>query len=182
MSYVIATRLIERTIADAMPAIRQCKGVGWTPCNRDPMLLLSEEGEVISLYKAAARVLKPTRSGEYLAVNAAGKTTHIHRLMAETWFGPAPFTGAEVRHLDGNRFNNALRNLAWGSYADQWRDKIRHGTDNCGERNPQAKLTRERVRQMRDLRCRGRTFKSIAEAFGISPMTAHRAITGGSWK
>lgn len=182
MTYVIARRVIERTIDDAAPAILQCKGVGWTPSVRDPMLLLSEEGEVISLYKTRARVLKAGLSGEYLAVNASGRTTHVHRLMAETWLGPAPFRGAEVRHLDGNRFNNALRNLAWGSGRENSADKLRHGTDNNGERNPQAKLTRQKVRQMRGLRSAGRTFKSIAEEFGVAPMTAHRAITGGTWK
>jgi hypothetical protein len=166
---------------DAMPAIRQCCGVGWTPSSRDPMLLLSEEGEVISLYKKKPRVLKPTMSGAYHAVNADGKTTHIHRLMAESWFGPAPFLGAVVRHLDGDRFNNRLSNLAWGTSAENSDDQARHGTRMHGERNPMARLTRSAVEQMRGLRASGRTFKSIASQFGVSPMTAHRAITGASW-
>jgi DNA invertase Pin-like site-specific DNA recombinase len=48
--------------------------------------------------------------------------------------------------------------------------------------NPMARLTRASVNQMRELRASGRTFKSIAKQFGVSAMTAHRAITGGSWK
>lgn len=174
--------MIERTFADAYPAISQCTGVGWTPSSRDGFLLLSEDGEVVSLYKKRARVLKPTLCGEYHAVNAAGRTTHIHRLMAETWFGPPPFPNAVVRHLDGDRFNNRLSNLAWGTYGENSEDQERHGTRMYGERNPMARLTREAVKHMRELRTTGRTFKSIAKQFGVSPMTAHRAITGGSWK
>lgn len=186
MNAVIATRTIERTSDDLMAAVfGQCTGRGWAPSTRDEFLWLSEDGEVVSLYKKRARKLRPTMSGEYYAVGVGAegnRTTHIHRLMAETWLGPPPFPKAEVRHLDGDRFNNRLSNLAWGSYQEQWQDKLRHGTDSNGERNPMAKLTRVAVEQMRQLRATGRTFKSIASQFGVSPMTAHRAITGGSWK
>lgn len=162
----------------------QCTGCGWTASARDEFLWLSEDGEVISLYRKKAMKLKPTRSGEYLAVGVGENktTTHVHRLMAESWLGPPPFPGAIVRHLDGDRFNNRLSNLAWGSYAENSGDQERHGTRMYGERNPMARLTREAVEQMRELRAAGRTFKSIARQFGVAPMTAHRAITGGSWK
>ena len=182
---VIATRVITRTFADLTPIFGECEGVGWTHTFRDPFIWISEMGEVVSLYKKKARKLKPTMSGEYLAVGVgvgAQRTTHIHRLMAETWFGPPPHPRAIVRHLDGDRFNNRLSNLAWGTYAENGADMVMHGTSSPGERNGMARLTRDAVRQMRELRAAGRTFKSIARQFGVSPMTAHRAITGGSWK
>lgn len=186
MARVIACRVIERTSDDLAQAVfAQCTGRIWTPTFRDPFLWLSEDGEAVSLYRKRARKLRPALSGEYYAVSVGaegGRTTHVHRLMAETWLGPPPFPKAEVRHLDGNRFNNRLSNLAWGSYEDQWQDKLRHGTDNRGERNPQAKLTQEIVRQMRLRRAEGATFKKIADEFGVTPMTAHRAATGRSWK
>jgi hypothetical protein len=186
MNDVIATRVIERTGADLMQAVfRECTGRIWTNTFRDPFLWVSEDGEVVSLYKKKARKLKPTMSGAYHAVSIGSegnRTMHVHRLMAETWFGPSPFAGAVVRHLDGDRFNNRLSNLAWGTYAENAADQIAHGTSPTGERNGMARLTREAVRQMRELRAAGRTFKSIASQFGVSPMTAHRAITGGSWK
>lgn len=185
MSGVIATRVIERTSADLAQAVfKECTGCCWTSSARDPFVWLSEDGEAVSLYRKKALRLKPAMSGTYLAIGVgeAKTTTHIHRLMAETWFGPPPHPRAVVRHLDGDRFNNRLSNLAWGTHAENSEDQVRHGTSARGERNGNAKLTRDAVHHMRDLRATGRTFKSIAKQFGVSPMTAHRAITGGSWK
>lgn len=185
MSRVIAKRVIERTVDDLHPLIfgPEVTGRVWTQTFRDPFIWLSEDGEVVSLYKKKARKLKPTLSGQYHAVGVGEnhRTTHIHRLMAETWFGPPPHPNAVVRHLDGNRFNNRLSNLVWGTAAENSEDQRRHGTRMYGEKNPCARLTREAVQQMRELRASGRTFKSIARQFGVATMTAHRAITGGSW-
>ena len=182
---VIARRVIERSSDDLAQAVfSHCTGRIWIPCWRDEFLWLSEDGEIVSLYRKKAMRLKPTMSGSYFAVGVGEekKTTHIHRLMAESWFGPAPFPRAVVRHLDGNRFNNKVTNLACGTHAQNSADQIAHGTHAAGERNGNAKLTRKAVAEMRALRTAGRTFKSIAGEFGVSPMTAHRAITGGSWK
>lgn len=38
-----------------------------------------------------------------------------------------PPAGHECRHLDGDRQNNALDNLAWGTRAENVADTIRHG-------------------------------------------------------
>lgn len=181
---VVARRVIERTSADLIPGMFSGTGRGWTPTFVDPFIWVSEDGEVLSLYKKKARIMKQSLSGEYLAVGVGEnhRTTHVHRLMALTWFGPPPFAGAVVRHIDGDRFNNCVSNLVWGSYAENSADQARHGTRMDGERNPMARLDRASVAQMRSLRATGRTFKSIASQFGVSAMTAHRAITGGSWK
>ena len=88
----------------------------------------------------------------------------------------------QVRHLDGNRNNNAASNLAWGTKAENEADKFQHGTTPKGEANPQAKLTRAAVDKMKVVRAStGRSFAKIAAQFGVSTMTAHRAITGVSW-
>lgn len=185
MGNIIARRVIERTSDDLMKAVfEQCTGRCWTQSARDPFLWLSEDGEVVSLYKKIARKLSPTMSGKYYAVGVGDghRTTHVHRLMVESWYGPPPQPDSIVRHLDGDRFNNNLSNLVWGTYAENSDDQERHGTRMYGERNPAARLTRDAVEQMRALRATGRTFKSIAKQFGVSPMTAHRAIIGGTWK
>jgi hypothetical protein len=181
---VFARLTIERQSEDVLPAIMAARGVGWFQLLEDPFKWVSEEGEVLSLHRKRAIVLRPILSGDYLAVSIGrgNKTTHIHKIVCETFNGPRPFPGAQVCHLDGNRMNNAARNLAWGTAKENNSHKVLHGTDGRGERNGQAKLTRDAVRQMRAQRGLGRTFKSIADEFGVSAMTAHRAITGGSWK
>lgn len=174
-----ATRVETRSTLDFVRAKAGATGMMWLPLPADPFLFVSEDGEVVSLHKSG-RILKASLSGEYQGVKVAGVTRHIHRLVCETFHGPRHVM--VVRHLDGDRKNNRLSNLAWGTPLENSEDQARHGTRMCGERNPQSRLTRSAVEQMRQLRTTGRTFKSIAKQFGVSPMTAHRAITGGTWK
>jgi hypothetical protein len=178
------TMTVHRPVETVTPLLQSCRGVAWVQLERDPFILVSEEGEVVSLNRKKPRLLKPTMSGEYHAVGIGAKkaTTHIHRIVCETFIGPRPFEGAVVRHLDGDRFNNSATNLAWGTHAENMADMRAHGTSATGERNGQAKLTRPAVAQMREQRASGLTFKAIAKRHGVSNMTAHRAITGGSWK
>lgn len=51
----------------------------------------------------------------------------IHRLVLTAFVGE-PLKGQECRHLDGNRLNNQLSNLAWGSRSENAQDRLRHGT------------------------------------------------------
>lgn len=180
MNAPFAVRVETRSVADMVAAKSGATGVCWLPLDADPFLFVSEDGEIVSLHHKPGRVLSLSRSGEYLGVKVAGTTRHIHRLVCETFNGNRP--GMVVRHLDGNKLNNRLSNLAWGTHEENAADKIGHGTANYGERNPQAKLTRSKVAEMRLERMEGHTFKQIAERHGVAPMTAHRAITGGSWK
>src|SRR5262245_52174442 len=55
----------------------------------------------------------------------------VHRLVLEAFMGPCP-PGLQCRHLDGNRQNNRLDNLTWGSASDNEADKRHHGTTQQG--------------------------------------------------
>ena len=63
------------------------------------------------------------------------RSAGVHRLMAEAFYGPAPGRWHHARHLDGDRTNNVLANIAWGSPRDNAMDTIRHG------RHPKAAMT-----------------------------------------
>lgn len=65
----------------------------------------------------------------------------VHRIVAETFIGPAPSKKHEVRHLDGNNQNNIPTNLAWGSKKDNAEDKIRHGRQPRGAYSVRSKLS-----------------------------------------
>jgi HNH endonuclease len=107
---------------------------------------------------------------------------YIHRGVCELFNGPCP-DGMECRHLDGNKLNNRATNLAWGTPSENSADKALHGTMQFGESNPMAKLTSEKVQQMRLMRQQNNTpYYRLAEAFGVSTMTAFRATTGRAWK
>ena len=68
----------------------------------------------------------------------------LHSLMLETFIGPRP-AGMIIRHLDGDKLNNRLDNLCYGTYAENAEDTIKHGRTLPGERNPSRRLTREQV-------------------------------------
>lgn len=51
----------------------------------------------------------------------------IHAVVLASFVGPRP-EGLEVLHRDGDRANNRLDNLSWGTHAENVRDQLAHGT------------------------------------------------------
>lgn len=98
-----------------------------------PSYLVSNQGRVVSERRTPARELTPRIKRGYALVRLADgrggdKQQAIHRLVLAAFVGPCP-DGMEVRHLDGDRGNNVLSNLAYGTRSENSRDKRSHGTD-----------------------------------------------------
>lgn len=55
-----------------------------------------------------------------------GRTWKRHALVLSAFVGPRP-SGAVGRHLNGNRMDNRLANLAWGTSSQNQRDTVEHG-------------------------------------------------------
>lgn len=62
------------------------------------------------------------------------RTVAVHLLVAAAFHGPRP-AGLEVRHLNGDPADNRAANLAYGTHAENMRDRVRHG------RHPHARKT-----------------------------------------
>lgn len=62
-----------------------------------------------------------------LSIDGKAVKKYVHRLVLYTFRGEPPI-GYEARHLDGDRTNNRLSNLQWGSRSENTLDKVRHGT------------------------------------------------------
>lgn len=83
----------------------------------------------------SARILRPqsvSRNGRtYLKLclwaNDKRSKFGVHQLVAECFIGSRPDGCTQTRHLDGNQFNNAYWNLAWGTALDNAADRKRHG-------------------------------------------------------
>jgi len=76
----------------------------------------------------------------------------LHHLVLEAFIGMRP-QGCETRHLDSDKSNNALSNLAWGTARENMEDRRARGTifkipSMHGEDNPISKLTEENVREI----------------------------------
>jgi hypothetical protein len=139
--------------------------------------------------------LKPfkNKQNNYLtvALRWKGKTfkKYIHQLVLETYVGKCP-KGMECRHLDGNRINNNLGNLKWGTHSENIHDAIKHGTlvpkfysVKVGSACHNAKLTEDNVREIISLYATGNfTQRSIAGMFSISPSTLNNLLHKRTWK
>lgn len=78
------------------------------------------------------RQLKPCFvRGGYLAVSLSKKgvvrTKLVHHIVLEAFVGPRE-NGQETRHLNGDRSDNRLVNLKWGSRSENTQDQVRLGT------------------------------------------------------
>lgn len=72
--------------------------------------------------------------------------------------------------------------LSVGSQAENLKDMSEKGRSTQGERHPGAKLTRENVLRLRELRGESDlTYQELGAIFGVAGNTAHRAVTGRSW-
>lgn len=91
-----------------------------------------------------------------------------HRLVLELFVGPCP-DGMLCRHLDNDKTNNRVANLAWGTSTENRADQFTHGTALLGETHPQAKLTDADVAAIIDRLRAGDGITEIGHAFGVTP-------------
>lgn len=140
---------------------------------------LETERELIALARVLGEPLTNTADG-----GSAGPTGMVH--------------SAETRE----KISRALRGRpAWNKGRNVWSDEERKrigeqtrgrvvseetrakmGASRSGERNPLARLDTQKVQEMRVLRDQGMTYRAIAQVMGVNTTTAHRALTGVTWK
>lgn len=141
------------------------------------------DGRVYS--EISGKWLKPSVSGRgYLALvmkNDSGVLVrkYIHRLVLETLCSHPQ--QAQCRHLNGDKQDNRLENLAWGTAQQNYQDKLLHGTATLGERNSQAKLSEENVCSIRKLAADGISTIDIAEKLGISRQNVRLIVRRKRW-
>jgi hypothetical protein len=96
-------------------------------------------------------------------------------------FIPNPLQLPESQHKNGNRLDNRVSNLKWGTQKDNAADRDAHGNTMRGTRNPMAKLDPDKVIQIRAMREGGSTFQSIAESMSVSKKLIMLVIQGKIW-
>jgi HNH endonuclease len=110
-----------------------------------PGYLILESGQVLSnrpvinsfsstkltqwvLYKGTQyKLMKPQLDSKgYPSVSLVGKRKTIHSLLAKGFLVKGE-GDVIVRHLDDNKLNNSLDNLAYGRHSDNYADAVRNG-------------------------------------------------------
>ncbi len=130
--------------------------------------------------KSAHRHKKTGYVNACLYRDGKGFTRGVHTCVLESFFGPCP-GGMECLHDDGDRTNNRLDNIAWGTPISNAADRERHGNTARGERNGEAKLKLEQVIRIKSLLSQGRMQKRIAAEYGVHKSTVSLIASGKKW-
>lgn len=134
--------------------------------------------------------LKPKKNG-YLIANLwtpnGTRTVTLHTLILEAFVELRP-EGMVCRHLDGDRLNNRVENLRWGTYKENTADAIQHGTlprfpVRRGESNNKSKLTDAKAREIRQLYATGDYSQAdLGKLFGVSQVAIWQVTSGKTWR
>lgn len=159
------------------------------PYDRQPIpnwrgYFVDNVGVVWSTRRGAARALKPDAGPQGhlrvpLFAGAAtprhGERKLVHELVLTTFNRPRR-EGEQACHRDGNPGNNRISNLYWGTQAENWADRNRHGNGRS-----HSKLTVRQVAELRIEALQGKSAYSLGKRFGISDTQARNIIRGDQW-
>jgi len=160
----------------------------WKSIEGFPDYEVSNLGRVRSLgvkYRPG-RIKKLSLSNKgYLRVNLTKvkrtRPTHktVHRLVSEV-FIPNPDNKPYINHINGIKTDNRVENLEWCTAKENTLHAIKTGLkqDMVGENNPQHKLTKEQVEEIRESNL---THYALAEIYGVSKTLIGKVKRRESW-
>jgi len=158
-----------------------------------PRYLVDTEGNVYSMFKRTAHgwykrpgrlklvgsVINGYRQLELRNENGERKHIKEHHIVLNTFVGFRP-EGMECCHNNGNRLDNRLKNLRWGTRKSNNQDRIRHGTSK-GEKNAKSKLTDIEALEIKARMSQGENGVELAKEYGVAHSTIYRVKNNQSW-
>lgn len=122
-------------------------------------------------------------SDGYFYAKIRTKPKVLHRLVLLAFVGDPPSPDYEGCHRDGNRLNNCLTNLRWGTKEDNTADKIRHGTNKKKIGSGKTKLNRKQILLIRKMgQTKKCTHQEIASKFQVSRPNISAILSGKRWE
>ncbi|KKN59390.1 hypothetical protein LCGC14_0542250 [marine sediment metagenome] len=156
-----------------------------TPIPGFPGYFVSRDGFVWSNYSRKWLRYSTYRGLRRVRMMRRGKrcVRPVHRIVLETYVSLCP-DGMQGRHLDGDKTNNKLGNLCWGTPKESGRDNVLFGTLNYGEYHPAAKLTEVAVRLIRKFGGEEGELnqRRVAELFNISQTAVNKIVNYKTWR
>jgi hypothetical protein len=115
------------------------------------------------------------------STNNKTKTYYKHRLLLHAFVSECP-VGCEALHINGNRLDNRLDNLRWGTRKENVSDAIKHGTATIGSKNGAAKLTDEMIKTIRQSKLINDSVDNLSNQYQVSVTTIRRVLNGLTYK
>lgn len=144
---------------------------------------VSNLGNVRSL--KSGQLLKPDFSRKYpsvqLHIDGVGRHIGIHILVCEAFNGAKPYPEAMCLHRDDNQLNNVPDNLYWGDHQTNMDDAVLNGRIDSEKINS-AKLTWDKVRELRARAANGETGLRLANEIGMTPAAMNKLLSNQTWK
>lgn len=118
----------------------------------------------------------------YGTVSHQGKRRVASRVMCEAAHGRAPTKEHQAAHSCGNGHKACMNpnHLRWATRKENCADSRKHGTMVRGDRNPYAKLTAEKVIEIRKLHG-SVPHSELAKKFQVSQSSISRVANGLDW-
>lgn len=158
----------------------------WKPIPESPNYAVSNLGRVRRIFPAEGPIRKlKLGKNRYISVDLYSLSERskprwklVHRLVLETFVGPCP-KGMEAMHLNSDRTDNRLANLRWGTRSENHNQRVREGSGPVKENHHLAKLTEEKVREIRS---RPEPSTVLAPIYGVESATIRAIRRRKIWK
>lgn len=133
-----------------------------------------------------SRILIPRNFGRnychvWLSVDGVKKSFAIHRLVAQA-FIPNPNNKTQVNHKDCNPENNKRENLEWCTAKENTNHALRNNRISKGEKHYKAKLTWDKIKEIRNKYINGITIHELAKEYQIGYGNTYHIVTYKTWK
>lgn len=137
------------------------------------------------VFNILGKQIRPSKVGKgYAKVSfQTGKTKKdwlVHRLVLIKFKGLEE--GKQCSHLDGNKLNNHINNLKWVTQKENEAHKKMHGTYPIGDKNPNSKLKKEDVLEIRKLYLDGFKQRQLSNMFNICKSQVSHIVSKKAWR
>lgn len=146
---------------------------------------INESGGVLSHFGKNLKLSYASNGYLVFGVKFHGvtKVVYVHRFAAYQKYGRELFEAECVRHLDSDRGNNTLRNIALGSLSDNYGDNPKEWKKDFARKGAatRRKLSVGQVKEIKSLIGK-KSVSSIAREFGVSATSIVQIREGKSYK